>query len=314
MAKGNPFLGYARGKVGDIVLYRSGGEQIARARNRHPRNPRSNAQQYQRAIMATVMQAYSAGSVIFDHSFQGRAVGAENQRRFNSLNTRLLRSQIAADIDGAVAVESQVGRVVAPGAVSPVPAVLQVSEGSLVNVLANGLPVSEEEETVAQYVARIGLVPGDLFTFVALVIRQGAPVLFTLATDNTDYSKQFGCEFVYARYAVKADAFTSEAQVLNAGQFLELTDSNFVPAKDLSLFVPSDGVLNVGDMIDVNARGSSAWIRSRTNSDLRSSEKMDFSSQADSDWGIASEFALAAWQQGTESLGNSDLILEGGDI
>ena len=30
-------------------------------------------------------------------------------------------------------------------------------------------------------------------------------------------------------------------------------------------------------------------------------------------YGITSPLALAAWQQGTEALGDSDLILEGGD-
>ena len=58
-----------RGKLGDIVLTRIDGQQIARPRNRQPKNPRTNKQLYQRAVMATVMQAYSAGIKIFDHSF-----------------------------------------------------------------------------------------------------------------------------------------------------------------------------------------------------------------------------------------------------
>lgn len=314
MAKGNLFLGYGRGKVGDIVLSRLGSEQVSRARNRHPRNPRSNAQLYQRAVMATVMQAYAAGKVIFDHSFQGRSVGTENQRRFLSLNAKKLRSQLAADIDGAVAVASQVGRVVAPGAVSPVPAALQVSEGSLSNPLSSVFPAAAgETETVAQYVARLGLVPGDLFTFVAFIIPLNSPVLFTLATDDTDYSKQFGCEFVYARYGVKADAFADTAVIANLGQILELTDSNFVPAAPATIAVTGDDMPGVVTMAGVTVKGSGAWIRSRVNEDLRSTETMSFD-QADGEftWGIASQFALAAWLQGTEQLGNSDLILEGG--
>lgn len=310
------FQGMARGKVGDVVFSRLNGEQISRVRNRHPKNPRSNAQIYQRAIMATVAQAYAAGREIFDHSFQGRAVGEENQRRFLSLNAKTLRSQIAADINGAVAVASQVGRVVAPGAVSPVPAALQVSEGSLSNPLSSVFPAAAgETETVAQYVARLGLVPGDLFTFVAFVIPNGAPVLFTLATDDTGYSKQFGCEFVYARYGVKADAFTSTEVIVNLGQILELTDSNFVPAAPTTIAITGDIMPGVVTMAGVSVMGSAAWIRSRINEDLRSTETMSYD-QADGEftWGIASQFALAAWLQGTEQLGNSDLILEGGEI
>lgn len=303
----------ARGKVGDVVFSRLNGEQISRVRNRHPKNPRSAAQLYQRAIMATVAQAYTAGRVIFDHAFQGRAVGEENQRRFLSLNAKVLRSQIAADINGSVAVVSQVGRVVAPGAVSPVPAQLQVSEGSLANPLSSVLPAAVDDETVAQYVARIGLVPGDLFTFVAQVIRPGAPVLFTLATDDTDYSKQFGCEFVFARYQVSDSVFTSTALAgdLNLSSLLVLTDSNFVPGPVAGV-LPQDDMPDINVMVAENARGSYAWVRSRVNEDLRSSETMQFTTP--NTFGIASQYALAAWQQGTESLGNSDLILEGGDI
>jgi hypothetical protein len=32
-----------------------------------------------------------------------------------------------------------------------------------------------------------------------------------------------------------------------------------------------------------------------------------------SEFGIASSFALAAWKQGSANLGDSDVILEGGD-
>ena len=59
MSKGNLFLGFGRGKVGDVVFYRSNGEQITRSLNRNPKNPRSESQLLQRIIMGTVMQAYS---------------------------------------------------------------------------------------------------------------------------------------------------------------------------------------------------------------------------------------------------------------
>ena len=125
MAKGNILLGMGRGKLGDIVLTRIDGQQIARPRNRQPKNPRTNKQLYQRAVMATVMQAYSAGIKIFDHSFEGKAVGAACQRYFMKLNAKKLRAQIAADIDGDVAEASQIGHVIAPGVSVPVPAALQ---------------------------------------------------------------------------------------------------------------------------------------------------------------------------------------------
>lgn len=313
MAKGNLFQGMGRGKVGDVVFSRLNGQQIARVRNRNPKNPRTNAQLYQRAIMATVMQAYSAGMEIFNHSFQGREVGAQNQRRFMKLNAKLLRSQIAADINGAVAVASQVGRVVAPGVSSPVPACLKVSEGSLVNTLLNGtIPAAASEtEKVSEYCSRLGLVAGDLFTLVAFVNPAGAATLFTLAGDNTNYSKQFETHFAFVRCAVKASALTNSTDVIaNLGQILEVTDSNVEPAGDLTTIAlnsPAPGI----EFIDATGAGTVAWIRSRVNEDLRSTAELSFDG---AEYGIASEFALAAWTQGTADLGNSDLILEGGDI
>ena len=312
MAKGNILLGMGRGKLGDIVLTRIDGQQIARPRNRQPKNPRTNKQLYQRAVMATVMQAYSAGIKIFDHSFEGKSVGAANQCYFMKLNAKKLRAQIAADIDGDVAVASQIGRVVAPGVSSPVPACLQVSEGSLINTLFGGntIPAALENETVAQYCARLGLVAGDLFTYVAFASLPNASTLFTLLTDNSDYSKQFACSFYFARYKVKSDAITSDAELTNLGQILEFSEGNFTPKEEISSYIPNDSVVDFIQFIDDDAFGTFGWIRSRENEDLRSSCTLQFKG---SEFGIASSFALAAWKQGSANLGDSDLILEGGE-
>lgn len=312
MAKGNILLGMGRGKLGDIVLTRIDGQQIARPRNRQPKNPRTNKQLYQRAVMATVMQAYSAGIKIFDHSFEGKSVGAANQRYFMKLNAKKLRAQIAADIDGDVAVASQIGRVVAPGVSSPVPANLQVSEGSLINSLFGGedIPSTISNETVAQYCTRLGLVAGDLFTFVAFVKPNGASTLFTLLTDSSNYSKQFACSFYFARYKVKQEALASDVEMSNLSQILEFSEGNFTPLSQMSSSYPSDNVPSINFLVDRNGVGSFGWIRSRENEDLRSSCTLQFSG---SEFGIASSFALAAWKQGSANLGDSDLILEGGD-
>lgn len=58
MAKGNMLLGYARGKVGSLVFSRRKGEQITRARNFAPANPRTNAQLAQRMKMYAPVKLY----------------------------------------------------------------------------------------------------------------------------------------------------------------------------------------------------------------------------------------------------------------
>jgi hypothetical protein len=316
MAKGNILLGMGRGKLGDIVLTRIDGQQIARPRNRQPKNPRTNKQLYQRAVMATVMQAYSAGIKIFDHSFQGKSVGAGNQRYFMRINAKKLRAQVANDINNAVAVAEQQGRVIAPGVASPVPSLLTVSEGSLTNVLFGGstLPtLAAAGEKLNAFCARLGIQAEDLYTFVGFVVPNGASTLFTLLTDSSDYSKQFATQFVYARYTVKASALTSESVQFGWGDIFELTDSNFTPiwtGSELIVDNVGQNVPKITTMVAANAKGTYAWIHSRINEDLRSSETMKFDGV---EYGIASEYALAAWKQGSANLGDSDLILEGGD-
>lgn len=94
MAKGNIFLGYGRGKVGDVVFSRQNGEQVTRARNRAPRNPQSALQMLQRVIMKTNSAAYSMMKPICDHAFQGRSEGTPNQSRFSELNVAIMRNQM----------------------------------------------------------------------------------------------------------------------------------------------------------------------------------------------------------------------------
>lgn len=135
MAKGNLFLGMGRGSVGDVTFYRSNGQQVSRARNRRPSNPKSDAQIYQRAISATISQAYKAGKAIFDHAFEGRRVPSGNQQRFLSVNMRKLRAAIMADLATANTPEQCAGVVVSPRSTAPVAFAYRISEGSLIQSL-----------------------------------------------------------------------------------------------------------------------------------------------------------------------------------
>lgn len=95
MAKNNLFLGTARGSVGDVTFSRLNGVQIARVRNRSPRNPQSPAQMVQRIIMSSVGKAYSFMSSICNHSFEGFESGQLSQRKFMEINVGLLRDKCA---------------------------------------------------------------------------------------------------------------------------------------------------------------------------------------------------------------------------
>lgn len=99
MSKGNLFLGFGRGKVGDVVFTRIAGEQVARARNRSPKNPQTPIQLLQRVCMKTASLGYSMLQDICNHSFQGRQEGTECQSRFTTLNVAQLRSNLQVIID-----------------------------------------------------------------------------------------------------------------------------------------------------------------------------------------------------------------------
>ena len=80
MSKSNMLLGLAKGKVGDLVFYRDGGEQRTRTRV-VPKNPRTPAQMTQRAKIANVSGIYRALASLMADSFTNRP---SNQSGYNA--------------------------------------------------------------------------------------------------------------------------------------------------------------------------------------------------------------------------------------
>lgn len=80
MSKSNMLLGLAKGKVGDLVFYRDGGEQRTRTRV-VPKNPRTIAQMSQRVKIANVSGIFRAAASVLRDSFVNRPT---NQSGFNA--------------------------------------------------------------------------------------------------------------------------------------------------------------------------------------------------------------------------------------
>lgn len=91
MARGNMLLGHARGKVGSVVFSRLNGRQITRALAEQVKNPRTDGQNAQRAIFATITTFAAAVRDVVDHSFQSIDEGQKSVNRFISVNTKKLR-------------------------------------------------------------------------------------------------------------------------------------------------------------------------------------------------------------------------------
>lgn len=217
MAKGNMFLGQAKGKVGSVVFSRAFGQQISRTKPSSVKNPKTRAQNAQRAILATVAKAASIMSPIVDHSFAGVAYGAESVRHFRKINLNQLR---ALYMDG-----DPTGYNLTPKGGSVVPNSYIVSQGNLPafqmaykgddfgfkmtdNTVASGAAVS-----VSSFLQGYPyLQGGDQLTLVKLVLISGS-----LATGDAKFV------FMYDRIVFAPNAFENGASIIidEKGHFVQ---------------------------------------------------------------------------------------------
>lgn len=328
MAKGNVFLGMGRGSIGDVTFYRADGEQLSRVRNRRPRNPKTPAQLYQRAIMATVVKAYQAGKAIFDHSFQGYSVGAQCQQQFLKLNAKMLRSLVATDINTPIAHDDQKARVVAPGVNTPVAFPMIISRGSYQQSLWSyddenqvfAMIATNQGETLAQYAQRVGLIPGDIYTFVVFAERELEAYVSPRSDDALATLKY--CDFGWLRMIVKSNVLDSQTLAPDLSNIFDFqfSMSDLDPVKSgINAKVPGDEI-DISQLLknstqDYIKTGGLGLIRSRLDRDLRSDSelKMSYGGDASDMFGLSSDYILDEWASGTTTVGDSTLILEGGN-
>lgn len=237
MAKGNMFLGYARGKVGDVVLTRMGGQQVERAYNKNPKNPQSESQQLQRTKLANLVNFYRRGRSLLNHSFTNRPASQSSYNQFVSRNIgvtpiRLTRAQAAA---GASIVGPYI---ISDGVLQPI----QVTGGGVdatTNIAVGGLTINDETTTVGQLSAAIiannaDWQEGDQLTYVSVVQNGGV--------DGGDPFAQFSY--------IEMDLVPSDTTPLRS----------LMPTYALSV---RNGFIGHGEFV---ADGGYAWIHSRKSS------------------------------------------------
>lgn len=88
MAKGNMLLGYSRGSVGDVTFAKVKGQQVAKARNRNPHNPRTAKQSVQRGRFAAAVKFFTRGNQNFYH------YAFENKRQVESDYNAFMRENV----------------------------------------------------------------------------------------------------------------------------------------------------------------------------------------------------------------------------
>lgn len=314
-----------RGKVGGVVFYKitdsnSKDKQGQRAYVGTIRNPNSTRQQYQRAILKTVSNMYAQGKVIFNHSFQGKSVGGQNAREFRRLNMRALRAQCVADYNAGLRPAGYRSFVSAKGSMYAAPNEYIISQGTYdqqfftYDAEQKGyiMPSTTQGQTVADYMAANGLVEGDIYTFVALIVNKNVVVG---GDGKTAYETNYKSDFLYTRLLVKPVADTTVLMADLSQVFEKLPSS--LPNLDLSRIAPVDTVdIPTIFATDVPNLGAFGCIRSREDQDLRSNSTMHLITETGLDapgFGIISAFVYKYWADDAGNLGDSELLLEGGD-
>lgn len=94
MAQSKSFFGLRKGSTKSLTFQVLNGKQITKDRVYNVKNPQTLAQMQQRALMASVVTAYSSMKEICDHSFQGIEVGAKTMGEFIKTNIAELKNRI----------------------------------------------------------------------------------------------------------------------------------------------------------------------------------------------------------------------------
>ena len=235
MAKGNLFLGQARGKVGDVVFSRAYGKQITRARASQVANPRTLGQNTQRCILATIAKAAAALTPIVDHSFANVTYGPESVRHFRKLNMAMLRN--------LVVMSAGVNYNLSAKGAAFVPNDLKISEGTLPSfyfdsdagenpafaMSQNQLPSGEVAISVADLKTSYPyLQGGDQLTLVKVVKTAG-----TLTGGDATFAVQ------YDRLVFAPNAFDDDSvNIFDAGGAIETSYLDMAKTTNASMLTP----------------------------------------------------------------------------
>lgn len=348
MAKSNGFFTLRRGSTKSLTFSVYNGKQITKDRVSKVSNPKSQKQQYQRAIMATVMAAYSGMKEIVDHSFQGKSKGSENQREFMSRNLVAMRNAFAYYQEENPTPDNLEFFAVAPKTPTVLPNAWKISSGTLAetpflryddsnHTLKIDLPTVDQHYniTAAKLANEIGVFPGMQITFCCISAANGIPVYQLY---DEDYAKYVNFEFHYARIVFKN---YDQTKVYNGDlpePFFPDGDAN---ANALMLFLQDaidfekstvdithglamgTGVVTIDAELaltraqfDESLTGAIGIITSKVDEDLRSTSYMQVRNVVSLKdvLGLSWEYVWDAWRNVASSVGESDLYLEGGSI
>lgn len=349
MAKSKSFFGLRRGSTKShtySILY---GQQITKDRVQAVANPKTQKQQFQRAVMATVMAAYSKMKAIEDHAFQGKKKGSENQREFMSRNLVAMRNAFLQYQNDGTAAASQVFFAVGPKTPTVLPCEWILSHGTMEeqtfltyedgdhslttpNIVSYVQQSGGLTSTLGAIADDLGIVPGMQISFVCVTATNG-PRIYQV--DPAAYAGYHDFKFRYARLVFNyfdrnATVNTPQGSIYDLlTKFLNATIDGVRSTRSLIQALVNDGQTEQGTSyikydaeqvlagagFDETLTRGLGIITSMVDQDLRSTSKMFVRPWVENDpsIGLGWQFVPLAWHQGGESLGESELYLEGGN-
>lgn len=335
------------GKLGNTVGARKGGVQKSntiRAHAAEVANPNTRAQMYQRAIMATVLQAYKQGIEIFDHAFEGAKGRAGNYAEFMKKNLPMLRAIVADDIATyPQQAARQNAQLITRGLRYTVPNPYIISDGSLTQELFSN-PINDAENylyypmadgadgvtaatKVRAWYESIGLVEGEIYTFVAFSAFNPEEIGFQV--NNVPKNVKFN----WVRFIVKPISEIDIALTFATAKFSDVFNITLSGSPSEIIFEPSERMfknedeyadvpcfgLRVMELVNQNSEEYSiGCIRSNVASGKRSFSQMvnvlDRGIGSPLSFGLKPYYVPMEWRYAGSAIpGASDKILEGGD-
>lgn len=94
MAQSKSFFGLRRGSTKSLTFSVYNGKQVTKDRVTEVKNPRSSMQMEQRALLSTILKAYSLMKDICNHSFEGVPYGQKTMNTFISENIGMFRKEV----------------------------------------------------------------------------------------------------------------------------------------------------------------------------------------------------------------------------
>lgn len=179
MSKGNVVLGMARGAVGDIVFSRLKGQQVARARNRQPANPRTSTQMYQRALFTDAVKFYTRGRRnLFQFAFENKKENESDYNAFMRENAKrgVVISKAAFDNYGYPALGNFI---MSKGTLPPMVGSELINTGMKVEktISATEAPAVATLGDISKIlIDGVDTLEGDILTFVTIVVNNNTNV------------------------------------------------------------------------------------------------------------------------------------------